>query len=318
MLRTVFCSLAVCDLGVTATRSLAVDDITYTLIPIGGTTITGGQTVDVELFLTAHRALQSRGTQYDLPCVVTADPGGSGALTLVSATANPDGDGLNGPSSGGVPFLSGGGGVGTFAPSTCIFFAGPPIGIPSFDLPAGALRYLGTITYQADDCAAGTFRLSYECTDQPGGLCDNAPEPTNTTRHREVVPGMPMGALVSLQLTQTTVTVPTGPCCASDVVVPDRNTYCCEVVENGCSHFRTAPTGCVPATYADIYPPQTGGDGLIDSDDILCALYEFTSPGSCPSADIAPCGLNGVFDVDDILAVVDSFSGAPPCPDPCE
>jgi len=302
-----------------ASSSLGVDDLTYTLVPIGGSTVTGGQTVDVELFITTNRAIRTEGTQYDLPCVVTASPGGSGTLTFVSATVDPDGDGFAGPSSGGAPFFTGANGQHPFAPSTCIFYAVGPVGAPAVDVPAGVIRYLGTITYHIDDCAAGDFRLAYECTDQPGGVCDNVPEPTNTTRHREDnPPGGGIGPLVSLELTEITLNVPIGPCCASFNVVPDCNAYCCEVVQKGCNSFRTAAAMCLPATYGDAYPSETNGDGLIDSDDIFCMLSNFQELGACPGADIAPCGGDGMMDVDDVLAMLNTFSGQPPCPDPCQ
>ena len=75
---------------------------------------------------------------------------------------------------------------------------------------------------------------------------------------------------------------------------------------------------CLPAMYGDAYPSETNGDGLIDSDDILCMLFNFEELGVCPGADIAPCGGDGMMDVDDLLAMLNTFSGQPPCPDPCE
>ena len=66
--------------------------------------------------------------------------------------------------------------------------------------------------------------------------------------------------------------------------------------------------------------------GLIDSDDIICALNAFQgiyyNTCSFASVDIAPCGGgNGILDVDDITAVREAFAGNPKCapqPLPCQ
>ena len=67
--------------------------------------------------------------------------------------------------------------------------------------------------------------------------------------------------------------------------------------------------------YADIVP--AGGNGVIDLDDVLCALAGFAAAAACPAADLAPCEGNGIIDLDDVLAVLATFAGTPPCPDPC-
>jgi len=69
--------------------------------------------------------------------------------------------------------------------------------------------------------------------------------------------------------------------------------------------------------FADVAPP--GGDGLIDINDILCVLDDFTDPASCSgNGDLIPCGGGGDgIDINDILAELDAFGGVFACPHPC-
>ena len=67
----------------------------------------------------------------------------------------------------------------------------------------------------------------------------------------------------------------------------------------------------LPPIYADIFP--TGGNDVLDVDDILSVLDGFSDPGKFPEADVFPCNGNGLVDVDDILAALDAFSGNPAC-----
>ncbi len=66
--------------------------------------------------------------------------------------------------------------------------------------------------------------------------------------------------------------------------------------------------------YADLVPPFCH----LDSDDLNCVLDDFTHPSLCPGdGDIFPCGGDGLVDSDDILAALDARCGMPACPDPC-
>jgi hypothetical protein len=67
--------------------------------------------------------------------------------------------------------------------------------------------------------------------------------------------------------------------------------------------------------YGDVFP--TGGDCVVDVDDLGCVVAGFSDPSLCPDGDIAPCGGSGEIDVDDMLAVVDAFAGIYACPHPC-
>lgn len=73
--------------------------------------------------------------------------------------------------------------------------------------------------------------------------------------------------------------------------------------------------GCVIVVHGDLFP--TTGDGLVDLDDVLCALAGFSNELDCPHADLFPCEGNGVIDLDDILSVLGAFSGQADCPDRC-
>ena len=55
----------------------------------------------------------------------------------------------------------------------------------------------------------------------------------------------------------------------------------------------------LPRLYGDTIP--VGGNGVIDVDDLWCALDAFTDMDACPQGDIAPCGGNGFIDMDDVL-----------------
>jgi len=74
-------------------------------------------------------------------------------------------------------------------------------------------------------------------------------------------------------------------------------------------------------SWCDTYP--AGGDGLVDVDDITCALDAFAGiffPPNCTprSTDLMLCTPDGLIDVEDILAVLDAYSGLPfPCTGAC-
>jgi len=67
--------------------------------------------------------------------------------------------------------------------------------------------------------------------------------------------------------------------------------------------------------YGDPYP--TGGNCLVDLDDIFCVLDGFAESADCPAADLHPCGGNSIIDLDDIFAVLDAFAAYYACPHPC-
>jgi len=69
--------------------------------------------------------------------------------------------------------------------------------------------------------------------------------------------------------------------------------------------------------FADVAPP--GGDDMIDINDILCVLDDFTDPANCSgNGDLIPCGGGGDgVDLNDILAELGAFNGIYACPHPC-
>jgi hypothetical protein len=100
----------------------------------------------------------------------------------------------------------------------------------------------------------------------------------------------------------------------------DINTLPCETI-NDCPPNAQSCTGsvgnpglcqCTPGggpCWGDVAPPA----GVVDIDDILCAVAGFANFASCPTADIFPCGGNGVVDIDDILGVLNGFGGGSEC-----
>jgi len=77
----------------------------------------------------------------------------------------------------------------------------------------------------------------------------------------------------------------------------------------GCVHDRQI------ILYADLVP--SGGDGLLDIDDLAYVLAAFTNPAAYPDCDIAPCGGDGLIDVEDLTAALSAFAGESMCSHPC-
>jgi len=73
------------------------------------------------------------------------------------------------------------------------------------------------------------------------------------------------------------------------------------------------PTVIIPG---DVFP--SGGNGILDVDDMICELLAFFDLGLCPEADIFPCGKpDGIIDVDDLSVVLGAFTQQYVCPVPC-
>jgi hypothetical protein len=79
------------------------------------------------------------------------------------------------------------------------------------------------------------------------------------------------------------------------------------ITQNGCEF------GCIRFPHGDV-----NEDGLVDVDDILCALNGFANPSSCPGSDIMPCaGGDSMIDLTDIMSLMDAFTGSFDCTDAC-
>lgn len=107
--------------------------------------------------------------------------------------------------------------------------------------------------------------------------------------------------------------------CNATVCMFVENSAACDDAD-ACSTADVCAAGVCAGTptvslYGDISP--SGGNGVIDVDDVLCMLDAFADLGACPDADLMPCGGNGLIDVDDVLAELDAFAGIFACPHPC-
>ncbi|MEK6675397.1 MAG: hypothetical protein AABZ47_07045 [Planctomycetota bacterium] len=72
------------------------------------------------------------------------------------------------------------------------------------------------------------------------------------------------------------------------------------------------PSCSFQTLFGDIAPPE--GDGIVDLDDLLCVLVEFSDTGKCPTGDIYPCEGNGFVDLEDLLTLLDAMNGIYACP----
>ncbi len=274
--------LALCVPACLAGWANAQTPATLLVTPVCGGTTVGGQIVELEVFFVANEALVVEGAQYDLPCSIAAQPGGSGTLTLLPSPDgiifDPDGDGNRGPSSGGVEILFGGQGLYPSNYTACRAAAAAGMG-PFADLGPGEVRYIGTFRFAVSECAVGDFSYSFECSDQPGGICENPPEQTNTTRAAvDDPPGAPGYSNIPLGFVTTTIT-------------------------------------SLPLKYGDIAP--LGGNGYIDVGDVMAVLAGYEDPANYPDADIAPCGGDGQIELADVMNVLGAYAGDFACPHPC-
>ena len=125
------------------------NDVTFTLVPVGGISATGAQTITVEAFVTANATLRFESGVWDVPCAVTPQPGGSGIMTATGGCADCDGDGDNtsSDSSGSVPFLFGPSGASPYSTSQCATEVYSCLSCPvSVFIFAGVSRYMGAVS----------------------------------------------------------------------------------------------------------------------------------------------------------------------------
>jgi hypothetical protein len=137
---------------------------------------------------------------------------------------------------------------------------------------AGVTRYLGTVNYQVSASATGTFTLFFECTDQPGGVCDSGPEGTNTTRFHEDGGGT---GLLGLSMVGTTLRTPP----------PTPTTTCTSEGAGDCRSRNLTFTMVPPAT-------ATGGAG---SSAIKVTMVDLENPNPVNNNPTGPCCPPGNF-----------------------
>lgn len=321
-------------------HAAAFQNITLSIVPVGGTTVDGGQLVTVEIFVTAAAQSQEmRGTQIDLPCSL---PGGlEGTITTGNADSNPATmlRVFSTGSSGGIPFLFSNG-LGPVNQNTCLTAGTPAIGTFSASLGTGQTRYLATYVYGVSNCAAGEFDLFFEGADNP---------PTMSSRTRILVPDGPdldiNDDIIPFRIIETTLTVPVGRCCVGSDCLGQASEHCCRNLMGGTSWESsfTCDDGCPCITAADC------SDGVSctvdDCDDGRCVNrpdaeqcddgFECTEDrcnvdrGRCENVDrgcvygdVSAMGRDCHVDDTDMDCVLDGFAAARSCLDadvfPCE
>lgn len=266
-----------CLVAASATPALATQNVSLSFVPLGSTTLNGNTTLTVEIFVATSASSQVfRGTQIDLPCNL---PGGvAPSVTVTTLTTDPDGDGLRGPSSGGIPFLFGPGGLGPVAPAPCRIAGTPTVGQPPVTLPAGTTRYLGTVVYDVGDCAGGDFSLIFESFSTP---------PIGTDATRLIAPDGPdpdaLDDLIPFKPDMETISVPIAQCCDGQSCLGDLNTYCCVTVNSAVTHpgdsCSTDACPCANSAECD--------DGLFCNGAETC-VGNVCQPGTAPCSQPTP------------------------------
>jgi len=202
-----------------ATMPIVNAALTVHCTPVGGSVVTGGAIVEVECFVTTNVSQGVRSGVLDLPCALLPEPGAIGSVTSIGLTVDPDGDGLNGPSSSGLVFLFQNGQAILDSAECTVTGIATQI-VPCCYLQPGESRYFGTITYLVSTCAAGDFRMAAESVSQP-------PQPTDGTRFRDLTID---NALIPVIVVPMNLTVSTGACCAGPTCVQSSiNETCCSI-----------------------------------------------------------------------------------------
>ena len=245
---------------VCAAQQQALATLTITCEPIGGTTVTGGQVVEVECFVTTDFSQHISGYRLDFACSLPQGVGGAGSMTVMGITPDPDGEFPLGPSSDGTLHLFFGG-VYTVNLNLCTIGVDHIGIIPRVLLP-GSRAYLATVYYLVSDCAAGNFEFVFENYSNPPSSSDG----TSFQGNFMAIP---------LNFTPLTFTVPIGSCCVDDVCAETVNEFCCAQNDPEARWFegRTCddPVPC----------PECLSDAECD-DDIECTIDSCNSDtGAC-------------------------------------
>lgn len=176
--------------------------ITLSIVPVGGSEHEYESIITLEVFLTVNAdtcddgpqsspGIWLRGGAVTLPCTLPREPGAFGEVvtlgrgTFAGGTIDPDGDGIHGPSTSGVPYFLGNGAIGGFAPSTCSIGAG--LSMRSAFIGVGQTRYIGTYFYVSQNCARGSFEAAFQG-------AQFGPHEHDSTRMREACPQSQAGS----------------------------------------------------------------------------------------------------------------------------
>jgi hypothetical protein len=267
MRRTLSLGVAVLVAAGSAADVRAVHNLVITQVPIGGTTVAGGQQVTVEVFLTATTAdLLFNAAQTDLPCSL---PGGtSGMIGAPGASPNAVISINTGGSQGGIPYLFSGGSIPATNQEICRAAAVPSSGAPPGSLPSGQTKYFATIVYTVSDCAAGNFTALFESFTDP-------PTVLNSTRFRDQ-----NNQLIPFKAGTTVLTVPTGRCCQAATCLGNLNQYCCVTINGG----TWSPGLTCEANPCPCFNHAECSDGLFCTGTELC-IGNQCQPGTDPCTD---------------------------------
>jgi hypothetical protein len=192
--------------------------VTIDCVPIGGTQLTGNQTVVVECFITSPVTELIEAGRWDFACSPPGVGNASGNMESVSLyieyNHQPE------------PYLFLGGAAGT-QQGPCLAFGLAQFEAEYVTLPAGETRYLSTIEYQASDCAAGEFEVILE------GI-GNPPQVTDSTRFVQLGYFGDPEHLIPINYTPTVLNVVTGACCDGSTCMADGlNASCCQSKDPG-------------------------------------------------------------------------------------
>jgi len=187
-----------------------------------------------------------------------------------------------------------------------VFFDGVPTGIPDgFANSADNARTLNT----ASPIIEG-FRLATNVQDCNGNYVSDETDLTNGTSADCNANGVPDECDIAGGDSADSDQDGVPDECECDDAACDDGILCtidrCNPVTGGCENVA-----------GEIVFGDVNTDGVLDLDDITCALEGFNHPSACPPADVSPCGGNGHIDLDDIVALLDAFAGNPACPSPC-
>ncbi len=229
--------------------------VALSCMSLQGTQVIGGQSVDVECFVTTDGTQSFQGIQLDFPCSLPGGAAGALAALEIFVEANHS-----------PPFLFIPNGIRQTSQSRCAALLSIGVGHSPIT-PSAGMYYLATIRYDVSDCAAGTFFLVFEDASMVPHLCDQ-------TKLRD-------GArnLIPFDFVPVTFNVigqrPYGDLVRSGVV--DIGDLLCAL--NGFSNAALCPGG-------DIAP--CGGDGVQDVGDLLAVLDAFAGVFACPGPCAAP------------------------------
>jgi hypothetical protein len=273
--------------------SARANTMEYLFAPVGGPEVTGGQLVDIEVFLVNLGGVDqmTRGIQIDVPCLLDPVGGATGTIT----TGSGDGDPLtslmiNATSAGGFPRVFPGGLAPINQMQCRAAQTAAPGAQPVVTIPAGATRYVATLRYRVSICATGQHQIDFEC-DAAGTQCNGKATTTGSSTRIIDAPGTGV-----IGFTYEVVLFDVDSCDDGDL----------------CTVYDECSMGTCEGTYqASFYGDlviQPGDDGIPDVTDLICALDGFRLASACPQADIAPCGGDGTRDVGDVLVILDLFA----------